>query len=105
MKAFAMLFAVALILVACKNEGREMTRNQNVQAEQEVDNPAEVQKQILNTASLESATRENVRRIVPPKPKTAGAFDFSECESKFGSGTDEFHSCVQVKYPNIKFVK
>lgn len=105
MKAIAMLFVATLVLTACKNDDHKSPHNQKGRAEQEVDNPAEVQEQALKATSPESATQENVQRIAPPKPKTAGAFDFSECESKFGSGTDDFRSCVQAKYPNMKFVK
>lgn len=84
MKKALLLFVVTIFVVACSGD---------------------------KTRSEESAPmpRENVvepsvySKGVPPKPKTQGEVDISECKAKFKVRTEEFKDCVRAKYPHVKF--
>ncbi|HPW94556.1 MAG TPA: hypothetical protein PLT31_05125 [Fibrobacteraceae bacterium] len=100
MKAVAMLFALMFIFVACKNEDHKTSDNQKFQDVQESQIPLEAKK-ALNPLGVE----EPELNAAPSKPKTEGAFDFSDCKEKHGTGTEQFRACVRAKYPNMKFVE
>ncbi|MCQ2099760.1 MAG: hypothetical protein MJZ10_05565 [Fibrobacter sp.] len=104
MKTIAMLIAMTFLVAACNDEERKaLTHNHpetsRIQDSQILTGPNELHLQ----KPLE--TQERFLNAAPPKPITKGAYDFSECKEKYGSGTKEFRKCVQAKYPNMKFVE
>lgn len=85
MRKRVVLCASMLIFAACNNEDHKISNNQKARTAQE--------------------SRESSQKFEPPKPNTKGAFDFTECEEKHGSDTENFRACVKARYPNIKFAE
>lgn len=84
MKKALLLFVVTIFVVACSGDKTRSEESAPMPKENVVEPPVNA-------------------KGVPPKPKTQGEVDISECKAKFKVRTEEFKDCVRAKYPHVKF--
>lgn len=84
MKKALLLFVVTIFVVACSGDKTRSEENAPMPKENVVEPPL-------------------YSKGVPPKPKTQGEVDISECKAKYKVRTEAYKDCVRAKYPHVKF--